>query len=70
MDASLACMLARALFDRRKDLVEANASAMGIGLDTAGKKDYIPPHRGAVKVLTMLGANGTSGRQTVAPNQL
>jgi hypothetical protein len=43
---------------------------MGIGLDTAGKKDYIPPHRGAVEVLNMLGANGTSGGQIGAPNQL
>jgi len=56
LDANVACALTRTLFDKKDDLVKANAAAKGISLDTARKTDPVTLHRGAVKALDNLGA--------------
>jgi TRAP transporter TAXI family solute receptor len=56
LDANLACVLTKILFDKRDDLVKANASAKGISLDTARKTDPVPLHPGAAQALEQLGA--------------
>jgi TRAP transporter TAXI family solute receptor len=56
LDANVACVLARTLFDKRDELVKANASAKGISLETARKTDPVPLHRGAKEALDKLGA--------------
>jgi TRAP transporter TAXI family solute receptor len=56
LDANLACVLTKALFDRKADLEKASAAAKGITLDAARKTDPVPLHRGAVKALDDLGA--------------
>jgi TRAP transporter TAXI family solute receptor len=56
LDANVACVLTRALFDRKEQLVQANAAAKEINLDTARKTDPVPLHRGATKALDDLGA--------------
>jgi TRAP transporter TAXI family solute receptor len=56
LDANVACALTKTLFDKKDDLVKANAAAKGISLDTARKTDPVPLHRGAVKALDTLGA--------------
>jgi TRAP-type uncharacterized transport system substrate-binding protein len=48
--------LTKILFDKRDDLVKANASAKGISLDTARKTDPVPLHPGAAQALEQLGA--------------
>jgi TRAP transporter TAXI family solute receptor len=56
LDANVACVLTKALFDRKAQLVQANAAAKEISLDTARKTDPVPLHRGAAKALDDLGA--------------
>lgn len=56
LDANVACVLTRALFDRKPQLEQANAAAKEISLDTARKTEPVPLHRGAVKALDDLGA--------------
>ena len=56
LDANVACVLTKALFDRKSDLVKANAAAEEISLDTARKTEPVQLHRGADKALTDLGA--------------
>jgi hypothetical protein len=56
LDATLACVLTKALFDRKAELEKANASAKGITLENARKTDPVQLHRGADKALTDLGA--------------
>jgi uncharacterized protein len=56
LDANVACVLTRTLFDRKAQLVQANAAAKEISLDTARKTDPVPVHRGAAKALDDLGA--------------
>jgi TRAP transporter TAXI family solute receptor len=56
LDANLACVLAKTLFDKRDDLIKANSAAKGISLDNARKTDPVPLHRGAVAALDKLGA--------------
>jgi uncharacterized protein len=56
LDANLACVLTKALFDRKPQLEQANAAAKGISLDTARKTDPVALHRGAVAALDQLNA--------------
>lgn len=56
LDANLACVLTKTLFDRKAELEKANASAKGITLDMARKTEPVQLHRGADKALTDLGA--------------
>jgi uncharacterized protein len=56
LDANVACVLTKTLFDRKPQLVQANAAAKEIGLDNARKTDPVPVHRGATKALDDLGA--------------
>jgi len=56
LDANVACVLTKALFDRKPQLEQANAAAKEISLDTARKTDPVVLHRGAVKALDDLGA--------------
>jgi TRAP transporter TAXI family solute receptor len=56
LDANVACVLTKALFDRKPQLVQANAAAKEISLETARNTDPVPVHRGAAKALDDLGA--------------
>jgi TRAP transporter TAXI family solute receptor len=56
LDANLACVLTKALFDRKAELEKANASAKGITLEMARRTEPVQLHRGAEKALTDLGA--------------
>jgi uncharacterized protein len=56
LDANVACVLTRALFDRKPQLEQATAAAKEISLDNARKTEPVPLHRGAVKALDDLGA--------------
>jgi len=56
LDANVACVLTKTLFDKRDDLAKVNAAAKGISLDTARKTDPVPLHRGAEQALKDLGA--------------
>jgi TRAP transporter TAXI family solute receptor len=56
LDANAACVLTKTLFDKRDELVKANAAAKGIGLETARKTNPVPLHRGAKEALDKLGA--------------
>ena len=56
LDANVACVLTKALFDRKPQLEQANAAAKEITLDNARKTDPVPLHRGAIKALDDLGA--------------
>ena len=56
LDANVACVLTKALFDRQPQLAQANAAAKEISLDTARRTDPVVLHRGAVKALDDLGA--------------
>jgi TRAP transporter TAXI family solute receptor len=56
LDANVACVLTKALFDRKPQLEQANAAAKEISLQTARKTDPVPLHRGAAKALDDLGA--------------
>jgi uncharacterized protein len=54
MDANLACVLTKALIERKDDLVKVNNAARGISLDTANRTDPIKLHRGAEHALNEL----------------
>ncbi|WP_433296411.1 TAXI family TRAP transporter solute-binding subunit [Actinoplanes sp. CA-030573] len=56
LDPDVACVLTRVLFDRKAQLVQANAAAKEITLANARKTEPVPLHRGAVKALDDLGA--------------
>jgi TRAP transporter TAXI family solute receptor len=56
LDANLACVLTRTLFDRKEQLTQANKAAAGISLDTARKTGPVALHRGAAKALDDLKA--------------
>ena len=56
LDANVACVLTKALFDRKPQLEQANAAAKEISLDTARKTEPVVLHRGSVKALDDLGA--------------
>jgi len=56
LDANVACVLTKALFDRKPQLEQANAAAKEISLDQARKTDPVPLHRGSAKALDDLGA--------------
>ncbi|WP_107656321.1 TAXI family TRAP transporter solute-binding subunit [Nocardia suismassiliense] len=52
LDADLACVLTKSLFDRKAQLEQANSAAKGITRDTARNTDPVPLHRGADHALT------------------
>ena len=56
LDPNVACVLTRALFDRKPQLEQANAAAREISLEQARKSEPVPLHRGAAKALDDLGA--------------
>jgi uncharacterized protein len=56
LDPNVACVLTKALFDRKPQLEQANAAAKEITLENARKTDPVPLHRGAAKALDDLGA--------------
>ncbi len=56
IDANLACMLTRALFDRKAQLEQASPAAKGISLDRARATAPVPLNRGAARALDDLGA--------------
>jgi len=56
IDANTACVLTKTLFDKKDELVKANAAANGISLDTARKTEPVPLNRGATTALDQLGA--------------
>lgn len=56
MDGNTACVLTKALFDRKADLVKANKAADAITLDNARQTSPVPLHPGAKKALDELGA--------------
>ncbi|WP_454197975.1 TAXI family TRAP transporter solute-binding subunit [Nocardia sp. Marseille-Q1738] len=51
LDADLACVLTRTLFDRKTQLEQANSAAKGISRDTARDTAPVPLHRGAAHAL-------------------
>ncbi|MEV0764364.1 TAXI family TRAP transporter solute-binding subunit [Nocardia sp. NPDC050435] len=52
LDANLACVLAKTVFDRKTQLEQANSAAKGIVKDNAQKTEPVPLHRGATHALT------------------
>jgi TRAP transporter TAXI family solute receptor len=52
LDANLACVLTKTLFDRKHQLEQANSAAEGINRDAATLTTPVPLHRGAVHALT------------------
>jgi TRAP-type uncharacterized transport system substrate-binding protein len=56
LDANVACVLTKALFDRKPQLEQANAAAKEISLDKARKTEPVGLHRGAVTALDGLNA--------------
>jgi TRAP transporter TAXI family solute receptor len=56
LDPNVACVLTKALFDRKPQLEQANAAAKEISVDTARKTSPVVVHRGAAKALDDLGA--------------
>ncbi|MEU2036646.1 TAXI family TRAP transporter solute-binding subunit [Nocardia amamiensis] len=51
LDADLACVLTKTLFDRKTQLEQANSAAKGISRETAGDTAPVPMHRGAAHAL-------------------
>ncbi|ODQ92725.1 TAXI family TRAP transporter solute-binding subunit [Mycolicibacterium holsaticum] len=56
MDGNTACVLTKALFDHRAELVKVNRAADGISLETARQTSPVPLHPGAQRALDELGA--------------
>ncbi len=56
MDGNTACVVTKALFENKADLVKVNKAAEDINLDTARQTDPVPLHPGAKKALDELGA--------------
>ncbi|MFC7528188.1 TAXI family TRAP transporter solute-binding subunit [Actinoplanes sp. GCM10030250] len=56
LDANVACVLTKTLFERQPQLQQANAAAKEITKETARQTAPVTPHRGAVKALDDLGA--------------
>ncbi len=56
MQGNTACVLTKALFDHKADLVKANKAANAIALDTARQTSPVPLHPGAKMALDELGA--------------
>ncbi len=56
LDGNTACVLTKALFEHKADLVKASKAAEGISLDTARQTSPVPLHPGAKKALDELGA--------------
>ena len=56
MDGNTACVLTKALFDHKPELVKVNKAADGISLDTARETMPVPLHPGAKRALDDLGA--------------
>jgi uncharacterized protein len=56
LDGNTACVLTKALFEHKADLVKVNKAAQDINLDTARQTDPVPLHPGAKKALDELGA--------------
>lgn len=56
VDANLACVLTKTLFDRKAELQQAVSAAKGISLDTARDTAPVPLNRGAQHALDSLGA--------------
>ena len=56
LDANVACVLTKTLFDRQAQLAQANAAAKEISLDKARKTEPVVLHRGAQTALDNLGA--------------
>ncbi len=56
LDANLACVLTKTLFDNKPQLEQAVGAAKGISLDTARNTDPVPLNRGAERALDDLGA--------------
>ncbi|TFV56988.1 TAXI family TRAP transporter solute-binding subunit [Mycobacterium sp. PS03-16] len=58
LDANLACVLTKTLFDRKPQLEQAVSAAKGINLDNARNTAPVPLNRGAEHALTELGSAG------------
>ncbi len=56
MDGNTACVVTKALFDNKAELVKVNKAAEDINLDTARQTEPVPLHPGAKKALDELGA--------------
>ena len=56
IDANLACVLTKALYDKQPELVKANSAAKDITLAVARKTDPVKLNRGAEKALDTLNA--------------
>ncbi|WP_433114753.1 TAXI family TRAP transporter solute-binding subunit [Micromonospora sp. CA-246542] len=56
LDANVACVITRTVFDKRDALAQANPAAKGITLEKARRTLPVPLHRGAEKALNDLGA--------------
>ncbi|MEV4636958.1 TAXI family TRAP transporter solute-binding subunit [Actinoplanes sp. NPDC049548] len=56
LDADLACVLTKTLFEKQPQLAQANAAAKEISLDKARRTEPVSLHRGAAKALDDLGA--------------
>lgn len=56
LDANVACVLTKVLFETKAELAKANAAANGITLDRARQTDPVSLHRGASRALDDLGA--------------
>ncbi len=56
IDANLACVITKVLYDKQPELVKANGAARGITLDVARKTDPVTLHPGAQKALDLLNA--------------
>ncbi len=57
LDANLACVLTKTLFDRKPQLEQAVSAAKGINLDTARNTAPVPLNRGAEHALSELGSS-------------
>ena len=55
VDANLACVLTKTLFDKLPQLQQVVGAAKGIKLDTARDTDPVPLNRGAEQALNELG---------------